>query len=1172
MATNNRNSSSSSFTSYSSGIGNAANSNNAFKSNSTSTFDIFNINVKDAQKKVNSVFEFTKGKAKENEKLTLKSIKRIFSTINSGIIDSADKFDASVKKSFDILDSRIDSLATRYRDKMKSSMDEVLSHSHNGYDEFYDNLSRQHDKYIQDARDKEKSMIDDFKDMAGDVELNIDTTSIANDIADKLSTMEIQCKCICECSGKDNKSGRSGGTTGLLAAALVNKSGGPSPEGDNGDALNQISKSSQQTSQNTGNSGSVKILEIILNSIQQILKMFWDEFIGGARKWYDQYESSYNQLSTAFATDRKQTHELAIRGTKELENVNKGMIKAVNFAGEYLPMLEEVSKQGLMGDNAVAKAVTDSIDKKIMPWLETSSEQWVNMNTYLSEDNLNTLKGQQLMLQKMESGNRLLQSGVINSMTGDMEPLLRNIDFNTGGAQHMTEDAQKMMASLVENAGMTPQEAYEQVKAAIDVQKDQYGALTGGDTSKILMGIEAVQGGDLVDMMQNSTKRIADIAASTGSDLGTSAVYHALGGNLSAFTVENAKAVRDALDDSALNNIDKTLEFNEKKPTEVYSEAVDNILDKVTINQSTTNLIENWGSKIFGFISTEVPKFWPLFDIITGAITAIVGTVVSGQLTNIISGAGGTGGGTSAGFLGGAGSAASIGAGLVATALGATMAGVDSWHGADMSNEWLGKDDFLATMAAGIGSGIGGTGPGLGQGTAEEVAGNVGKNAGKWGLIGAGIGTIIAPGAGTAIGGAIGAGAGALTGLIGGERLAKFGDGWNNLFENFGESVFDFVDLTKNNISNVVSDMKNIWTDENMEFGDKLSQSIESVFKNNKITQTFEFIDKEYGDKIDEMTGGMFSKVKNWGADAKNTFLTLTSAVGNYIENSKLGKTVSGIIEAWKDDSLSIGDKIKETALSIISLDPIGNFINNIINGIKDKAIEAFDNIKNNEFITTMSTAIKATGWFASGSDEIPYDGFVAKLHKGETVFNAKATKAIKDILGIDGKSVGESPLIRKLETIKDKLSQFEMFNKLSKKPITELLQGSFASGKDRTIDGLAKLHKGEMIVSESISKAIKETTGITATSTSLSSGDSSSILDRMKSNNSELIDRIRDEKFDDTRVVKAIADAAVKIVAAVSEDHKENSNSISKIKGLIGKVKVAYDDAIVNMKPIDES
>lgn len=1133
MANNNRNSSSSSFSSQNRG----SNNNSSFKSNTQSTFDMFNINVKDAQKKVTAVFDFTKGKIKDNEKSSIKSINKIFNELDSRVKNSAGLIENSFGRAFATINTITTEHVDNYSKAMGKSVDNIVRNTRNKYKSLYSDLDKQHEAYSRRVQNRERNngrgtgsggssggsnssskvnirqqYNDNLKNQKG-FSFNVQgiadafKQSVGNDLEKSLSKAE-------------------------KYYAKKIKSGDLSTE-DAQRLFNEYATTSSAARKAEGKNNAIEIGTIVAGALMDVVKLFTGMFTDGAKKFSSQYESSYNQLATAFNSDRDGIYNMLESGMNTLGKDMKGV---VNYSEDFIPALEAVSKQGLTGDNALAKAITDSVDKKIMPWLDTSSEQWVNMNTYLSEGNLNTLKGQQLMLQKTEAGNRLIQSGVINSMTNDMEPLLRNIDFNTGGAANMSEESQTLMASLVENGGMTPQEAYEQVKSAVDVQKNQYAAITSGDTSQILMAQEAMNGGGLIDMMQNSQARVAGMSGDTGSDFGASAVGSILGLKSSAYTVENMKAMEYSLSDKALSDMEEAIKSGSKDPATEYADALKNSEDKVTTTQEHLNEIENTSAETLGLWSTQVPLFWTFAGTVTSLLSKLASwgldkllnkglkNTFSKGLKDVFSKGGLKKVGTkiasgAEGLVKGASKVLSSPAARVAGGVaGALMVAKDAYGGSKKSKEWLGSNKTGDKVASGIGGALGGTGPGIGEGAkAGDVAKNVLGNAAK----GAAIGTAIGGPIGTVIGGAVGG----IASAIGGKRIAKGVKAIGSAAKKAGKAIGGAVSkgakaiggvFKKTSAGKAISGIADTWKDDSKSIGQKITGSVSVLVKNNPLV------------KMGTKLGGALKK------GAKSLL--------NVAKDTKIGKAVTDTIDGVKD-------KIKDSA--------IGKATGKVSKGAK----KVWNTVK---------------GWFASGSDEIPYDGYTATLHKGETVFNAKATKAIKKILGITGKSVGESPLLAKLDSIRKAAAKTRVGNTITNMfssvigKVKTKIDGSHASGLDEVPKDnyTATLHKGEMITSGDASKVISAL-GITAKSVD----SSSTILDKIKGKNSKLINsNSSEDNFNDEDIINAIGEAADKIVRAISNDNSSKSNVISKLQQVIGKVKVNYDNSIVKMEPIDES
>lgn len=352
-------------------------------------------------------------------------------------------------------------------------------------------------------------------------------------------------------------------------------------------------------------------------------------------------------------------------------------------------------------------------------------------------------------------------------------------------------------------------------------------------------------------------------------------------------------------------------------------------------------------------------------------------------------------GGTATKLLSNAGSIATKGiqvlskaAGPLMIAAGGIMAVKDALGATKKSKEWLGSDSLGAKTSSGIGGFIGGSGPGIGQGAdPDEVKKNVKRNTGKWALVGAGIGTIVGGPIGTAIGGAIGAGVGAITGAIGGQRIAKVAKGIGDILHKGIDGAIKANPITnimqrqfnhiKENSSEAFSEMKDIW-------GDKDKSFI------SKVTGTFGVISKTLKDNR-----------KDWAK-------SFTEFKDDAVEKlTKIGDTFKKIGHAFtKEGATENLNKIKEKFTGTVK-------------DARDSYYESQDNIEK----VNQSKEEQIKGSHASGLDSVPYDGYLAKLHKGESVFNKQASNMIKESIGITAKSVGAlsslSPINRMSSFIK---------------------------------------------------------------------------------------------------------------------------------------------------------
>ena len=294
------------------------------------------------------------------------------------------------------------------------------------------------------------------------------------------------------------------------------------------------------------------------------------------------YETNFTEIAGCMGTNRDQTYNIM----KDTVNSLSGSFKnAIDANNELIPELRKVSGQGFTGDKAISQALANAVDAKLMPWLDTASDTWANLSFNLSKTQMQQIKGQQLLLQETQSGNRLLQSGIINQLTNDIAPVLTNIDLNTGGAQNLAPEAQAHMVSLMDQ-GYSAQEAYAAVQENLKVWKDPTAGFDKGDYSSVMKAQAAYLGGDYSDIA------VADayghrLAAGARNNAGF--IQHGLGLDL-ATGIYRAEGSSQYLKGLYGTDWDS---FKNKNADEVYQSLADRVAEKVTATQSHDNWWKN---------------------------------------------------------------------------------------------------------------------------------------------------------------------------------------------------------------------------------------------------------------------------------------------------------------------------------------------------------------------------------------------------------------------------------------------------------------------------------------------------------------------------------------------------------------------------------------------------
>ena len=416
----------------------------------------------------------------------------------------------------------------------------------------------------------------------------------------------------------------------------------------------------------------------------------------GVHKYSSAYESSYSEIAGRMGTDRNGTRGY-YSGAMDLAG-RRGLGSAINYANDLVPAMQAVARQGLQGDTAIKKAVDDSTAKLLLPWLQTASEAWVNMSVNMDQHGLNILKSQQLQLQNTQSGNRLLQSGVVDTLLQEMEPLMRSIDYNTGGSASMSAEAQAIMAQLVDN-GLTEKEAYSTVSELAKVGTNTYAALTSGSVTQKLMAASIENGEDWIGAYMSSTGYLAGMPK-TGLQKGAYQSILGVGPSLSSLNID-----RLVIDEDATRRLSKGLGTDSAQ----YDKAVKDVNQKVTATQQMTNKLENTTASTVGQWITAIPGGEKWFD----AVLQILQSISWGSIGNMLKG--GKGGG-----LGSLRNLAATGKSLLSRG-GTVVSGVGKAAGTGLSK--LGGG--LASGASGsVGSGLATLG-GATVGAAELIYGGI---------------------------------------------------------------------------------------------------------------------------------------------------------------------------------------------------------------------------------------------------------------------------------------------------------------------------------------------------------------------------------------------------------------------------------------------------------------
>ena len=283
--------------------------------------------------------------------------------------------------------------------------------------------------------------------------------------------------------------------------------------------VNGSNKIGQSIAQFVGNLVSSGIKKIFSTASEVLDMYYFDNIQTAIDKSGSQYESNFTTLAGYNGSDsRAETHNL-IRDTLKEVNSNEYTRTGLNFNDEIYPKLTEAVQNGFVGEDATAIAITNAIDSKIMPWLQTNSETWVQFQHNMSDERLQQLKGQQLLLKESKEGNRLLQSGVVDEIIDTLAPSLDNIDANTTEIDDLNIDLQGKAMYLMTEHNYSKAEAIKQVKKEAEAAQNPFKALTTGDTGDKMYAMDSLYGTNMVAEFAESMKGSGWVGSGKASEM-----------------------------------------------------------------------------------------------------------------------------------------------------------------------------------------------------------------------------------------------------------------------------------------------------------------------------------------------------------------------------------------------------------------------------------------------------------------------------------------------------------------------------------------------------------------------------------------------------------------------------------------------------------------------------
>lgn len=252
----------------------------------------------------------------------------------------------------------------------------------------------------------------------------------------------------------------------------------------------------------------------------------------------------------------------------------------------------------------------------------------------------------------------------------------------------------------------------------------------------------------------------------------------------------------------------------------------------------------------------------------------------------------------------------------------------------------------------------------------------------------------------------------------------NFVDNVSEKIESFKEGVTEKFETLKENVSEKVESLKEAATEKFETLKENVTNKVETLkenainkFENLKtnVTSKVENLKSTVTSNFESLKSNVSSKVESLKSDVTSKFNTVktnvTSAVSTLKTNAvnkfnDMKSTVSTVMTNIKTD---VGDKwnavvnhlksinIKDAGKSVISSFKDG--LTSAWTTVTSWASSAVESLKNSISSAVNWVKDKIDGSHRVGLNEVPYDGYIAELHRGERVLTAAETNQYQNLL-----------------------------------------------------------------------------------------------------------------------------------------------------------------------------
>lgn len=504
-----------------------------------------------------------------------------------------------------------------------------------------------------------------------------------------------------------------------------------------------------------------------------------------------------NQIAQSFAPSSRQQLQSDIQtnfniNRREFQDFKKGLFKQVDTSiytsDEIIQAMGTLSSSTLENTETATKYFEDLVrGQKVLGLSAQTQETLLRLNNVTGRNELKFYTNQVAKFQQSSLGLNKRQLDELVSLNANLMNTAADIGIDSTEFQQMSTSEQAAFEATRAGYGSK----YTQAMSTLLANTDTTAALLGMDSGELSQRLK--RGESLTDLLRNGAgSRAALNVLSSGDEAAITRYFEhakeAWGIDENTWSILKVIAQQE----KDLNKNLQTATAATKENKDAAKEQESKYAESLTWFQKMINGVSNWWNGNIDWTTLEyvrsLDQTVKLIAVLLGAKDAFSGV---SSLLGLGGKAGGTGllaklglggkaagaGGLSALKIGGATGGAAL-ASVAAIAGGGLIGAYDAnktanWHGGALRGFVMGT--------------------GHKEQDAWEATGSTLGNAAKWGLIGAGVGSII-PGVGTAVGAAVGASFGLIAGALG--TLGEKEDAQQSELESIKKNTYEVAKNT----------------------------------------------------------------------------------------------------------------------------------------------------------------------------------------------------------------------------------------------------------------------------------------------------------------------------------------------------------------------------------------